>query len=223
MPADTITSERPLAFHRLTFVADGAEVLVGRPGTDSYAVLPPDGAEALKRMTRGDAPGEVAAWYEETHGQLLDIDDFVASMSELGFLLEPGEEAESHDQPVRLQGLARALFSLPAFIAYGAVIVAWVAAIASKPDLVPSPQQVFFSDSAVLVQLLIVFGQIPWLLLHEAAHVLAGRRLGLPSELGFGTRLYFVVFETRMPSLSGSASTPRPMRRCWPRRRPCGH
>jgi hypothetical protein len=210
MSADpTITPELPLSFHRLTFVADGAEVLVGRAGTDSYAVLPPDGAEALKRMMRGDGPGEVAAWYEETYGELLDIEDFVASMSELGFLLQPGETADAADPPVRLQRLARAAFSLPAFMAYGLVIVAWVVAMSNAPSLVPRPQHVFFSDSAMLVQLLIVFGQIPWLLLHEGAHVLAGRKLGLPSELGFGTRLYFVVFETRMPSL---LSVPRRQR-----------
>jgi hypothetical protein len=49
--------------------------------------------------------------------------------------------------------------------------------------------------------LLVVFGQLPWVGLHEASHVLAGRRLGLPSTLGLGTRLYFVVFETRMNGL----------------------
>ena len=59
----------------------------------------------------------------------------------------------------------------------------------------------FFTDSTVAVELLIVFGQLPWLFLHESFHVLAGRRLGLSSRLGLGTRLYFVVFETRMPSL----------------------
>jgi hypothetical protein len=202
MPVDTpLPSELPLAFHPLSFVPEGEDVLVGRRGTDSYAVLPSDGAEVLERMTRGVTPRDVAAWYEESYGERLDIDDFVASMAELGFLREAGEPV-APESPVRLQRLARALFSPLAFGVYAVVIGAWFVVMTRHPDLVPDPEDVFFTKSMVLVQLLIVFGQIPLLCLHEGAHVLAGRRLGLPSELGFGTRLHvFVVFETRMPSL----------------------
>jgi hypothetical protein len=201
-------SDQALSFHSLSFVPEGDEVLVGRPGTDSYAVLPPDGAEVLKMMTNGVAPSDVSAWYEATYGQGLDIDDFVASMEDLGFVRQEGENV-AQSRPVRLQGLARALFSPLAFLAYAVVIGVWLVVLFEDPTLVPQPQHVFFTESAVLVQLLIVFGQIPWLFLHESAHVLAGRRIGLPSQLGFGTRLYFVVFETRMPSL---LSVPRRQR-----------
>jgi hypothetical protein len=202
MTVDTsLTSEQPLAFHTLTFVPEGEDVLVGKPGTDVYAVLPPDGAEVLKRMTRGATPASVVAWYEASYGQRLDIDDFMASMEQLGFLRQAGEAAAPPAAPVRLQGLARVLFSPLAFVVYALVAGAYVAVAFRHPDLAPHPEHVFFTGSIVLVELLIVFGQLPWLGLHEAAHVLAGRRLGLPSELGFGTRLYFVVFETRMSSL----------------------
>jgi hypothetical protein len=202
MTVDTsLTSEQPLAFHTLTFVPEGEDVLVGKPGTDVYAVLPPDGAEVLKRMTHGATPASVVAWYEASYGQRLDIDDFVASMEQLGFLRQAGEAVAAPAAPVRLQGLARMLFSPLAFVVYALVAGAYVAVTFRHPDLAPHPEHVFFTGSIVLVELLIVFGQLPWLGLHEAAHVLAGRRLGLPSELGFGTRLYFVVFETRMSSL----------------------
>jgi hypothetical protein len=202
MTVDTsLTSEQPLAFHTLTFVQEGEDVLVGKPGTDDYVVLAPDGAEVLERMTRGATPASVAAWYEASYGQRLDIDDFVASMEQLGFLRQAGEEAAAPAAPVRLQGLARVLFSPLAFVVYALVAGAYVAVAFRHPDLAPHPEHVFFTGSILLVELLIVFGQLPWLGLHEAAHVLAGRRLGLQSELGFGTRLYFVVFETRMSSL----------------------
>jgi hypothetical protein len=202
MTVDTsFTSEQPLAFHTLTFVPEGDDVLVGRPGTDVYAVLPPDGAEVLRRMTRGATPASVVGWYEASYGQRLDIDDFMASMAELGFLREAGEEPAAPAAPVHLQRLARALFSPLAYLVYAFVVGAYVVVALRHPDVAPQPEHVFFTESTVLVELLIVFGQIPWLGLHEAAHVLAGRWLGLPSRLGFGTRLYFVVFETRMSSL----------------------
>jgi len=56
------------------------------------------------------------------------------------------------------------------------------------------------------VILLLFVGQVPFLLLHESFHMLAGRRLGLRSRLGIGRRLYFVVFET---SLDGLVTVPR--------------
>jgi len=59
----------------------------------------------------------------------------------------------------------------------------------------------FFTGSILVVELVAVFGQIPWLFAHEAFHTLAVRRLGLRSTLGVSTRLYFVVFETRMSEL----------------------
>lgn len=196
--------DSPVSFHRLSFVPDGDGVLVGRPDTDDFAVLPPDGAAALRRMTEGQTPAQAAAWYAEHYGEQLDMSDFLDTLGELGFVrgADEGEAQEAAPgEPVRFQRLAQVLFSRPALCCYGLLVAAWLAVIATTPDLAPHPGQVFYTDSLLLVQLVVVFGQLPFVGLHEAFHVLAGRRLGLPSELGMGTRLYIVVFETRMNGL----------------------
>ncbi|MFD7162624.1 hypothetical protein [Streptomyces violascens] len=194
--------DSPVSFHRLSFVPDGEGVLVGRPDTDAFAVLPPDGAAALRRMTEGRTPAQAAAWYAEHYGEQLDMADFLDTLRELGFLRGEGDAQEAApDAPVRFQRLAQVLFSRPALCCYAVLVAAWLAVIATTPDLAPHPGQVFYTDSLLLVQLVVVFGQLPFVGLHEAFHVLAGRRLGLPSELGMGTRLYLVVFETRMNGL----------------------
>jgi hypothetical protein len=54
-----------------------------------------------------------------------------------------------------------------------------------------------------------LLGMIPLSALHELFHVLAGRRLGLPTRLAVSNRLTFVVFETR---LNGLHSVPRSRR-----------
>ena len=64
-----------------------------------------------------------------------------------------------------------------------------------------SCSQVFFTHYLVPVQLLLMFGQLPLLFLHELFHVLAGRRLGLPSRVRLGRRMWVIVVETRMPDL----------------------
>jgi len=64
-------------------------------------------------------------------------------------------------------------------------------------------ENVFFSPSFVVVQVVLALAQLPAVLWHEWFHVLAARRLGLPSRLGIGRRLYFVVFETELNGLLG--------------------
>ncbi|MCX4751649.1 hypothetical protein OG455_40150 [Kitasatospora sp. NBC_01287] len=190
-------------FHPLSFLTERNpdEVLVGRPDTESYAVLPADGAAVLERMTAGSTPAEAAAWYEAEYGAEIDMPDFLASLDALGFIRGQDAEVAAPERPVGLRRLGRALFSPLAFAAAAVLLGCWIAAVVVHPDLAPDPHQVFFTRSALAVELLAVFGQLPWLFLHEGGHVLAGRRLGLRSSLGVGTRLYFVVFETRMNGL----------------------
>ncbi len=194
-------SHAPLPLHPLTRLREGDGVLVGRSDTETYALFPLDGAALLERMIDGMAPAEAGAWYRRTYREPIDIDDFVATLAALDFVRGSAEEAATGDEPVRLQWLGRALFSPAAFLAYAVLLGAWGWTLVRRPELAPSPRHVFFTHSALAVELMIVFGQLPWLCAHEGFHVLAGRRLGLPSRLGLGTRLYFVVFETRMPSL----------------------
>ena len=92
---------------------------------------------------------------------------------------------------------------------YLAIVVTAVALAWTRPALAPRPGNVFFTTSFVVVELTIVIGQLPLSGIHELAHLLAGRRLGLPSSIRLSNRFYFVVFET---SLDGLVGVPRRQR-----------
>jgi hypothetical protein len=194
-------TDATLQFHELNFLPEGDTVLVGRPGTTSYAVLPVDGAALLERMVSGVTPAAAADWYEATYGDPVDVHDFVATIGGLGFLATGDDVTAAPAEPIALQGFARALFSAPAFALYALIAAAWVVTIVRDPALAPRPAHLFFTRYLVLVQLLLLLGQLPMLFLHEAFHVLAGRRLGLPSRVGIGRRMWMLVVETRMPDL----------------------
>ena len=131
----------------------------------------------------------------------MDIEEFLETLGELGFLRERGDAEPVPPTAVRFQRLGRALFSPVALCCYGIVIVAGLAVMTMRPDLRPGPGQIFFTGSLVVVQLVITFGQLPFIFLHEAFHALAGRRLGLPTRLGISNRLMYIVFETTMNSV----------------------
>jgi hypothetical protein len=208
MDMDDDSLDRSVALHPLTYLADGDEVTVGRLDIDSYAVLPADGAALVRRLASGVTPREAANWYQETYGEQVDILDMLGALDELGFVRTDGATAAAA-APVRWQRLGRALFSVPAWLCYGLLVVGALVAMIRSPGLVPRYQDLFFTKSFTVVELVAFVGQFPLLLVHEGFHTRAGRRLGLRSRLSIGHRLYFIVFET---ALDGLVTVPRKQR-----------
>ena len=190
-----------LRLHRLTMVPEDDGVMVGRPDTASYAMFPEEGAEALRMLASGMPVADMAVWFEQATGTPLDVEDFLEVLGELGFLLGEDESEEPADKPVRWQRLGKWVYSAPAWAIYAALVVGGLAAMAVHPDLRPSYRNVFFTSYVSVVPIVMLAAAMSCIFVHESAHALAGRRLGLPSTLGVGRRLYFLVFETRLDSL----------------------
>jgi hypothetical protein len=191
-----------LEFHHLTFVEDRDGVTVGRSDVDSYAVLPADGAALLRRLVDGMAVDDAAQWYGDTFGETVDMEDFVEALHELQFVRAAGEKPAAV-KPVPYQRLGRVVFSPIGWLCIAAIIGAAVVTLVLHPELRPGPRNVFFVSSLVIVQITLTLVQPLTIMVHESFHVLAGRRLGLPTRLGIGRRLYFVVFETELNGLLG--------------------
>ncbi|HEY3481823.1 MAG TPA: hypothetical protein VGL02_23240, partial [Streptomyces sp.] len=200
--------------HRLTMIAEDDGVMVGRPDIASYAVFPEEGAEVLRMLDSGVPLSGVAAWYEQTCGEPLDVDDFLEVLQDLQFVREDaadgsgdgdgsGSGSGSGDESakVRWQRLGRWTFSWPAWLVYTALMAAAAVEMARDSALRPSYHDVFFTDHLSLIPITLTVVQIPCILLHEGFHALSGRRLGLPSTLTISRRLYYLVAETRLDSL----------------------
>jgi len=191
-----------LEFHPLTYVEEPDGVVVGRSDAQSYAVLPSDGAALLRRLASGMSTEQAANWYFVEFGEPIDISDFVETLRELRFVRVEGEQPAEAPR-VRWQWLGRTVFSRPAWAVYLGLLTACAIAVAVRPAVRPAAHNLYFTSSFVAVQLVLTLLQVPATGLHEWFHVLAGRRLGLPTRLGVSTRLYFVVFETRLDGLLG--------------------
>jgi hypothetical protein len=198
--ADPLARDRPVALHSLTYLDEGGDVTVGRSDVDRYVVLPATGGALLRRLEEGLTPDQAAGWYERAYGEIVDIDDFLASLEYLGFLRDPGEAAQS-GRPVRWAWLGRAVFSPAGAPCLAAALAACGIAMLRSPDLLPSYHDLFFTHYMTVVELVSIFGQLPFVLLHEMAHALAGRRLGLRTRLSVGRRLDYIVLVTAMDGL----------------------
>ncbi|WNV88304.1 hypothetical protein [Umezawaea sp. Da 62-37] len=199
---------RPLRLHPLVYLPDGDDVTVGRRDIDSYAVLPPDGAALVRKMEEGLPPAAAALWYEAEYGEPVDIADVVGALHEFEFV-RSADGMAPEAPAVRWQRTGRALFSPPAWFLYGALAVWALVAMVVHADLRPTYRNIFYVEYYSVIQATLFVAALPLLLLHESFHALAGRRLGLPSSLHVGRRLYFIVLET---SMDGLVSVPRRQR-----------
>ncbi len=189
---------RTVRLRPLTYLPEGDGVVVGCRETDSYAVLPPDGAALLQLLSQV-SPQEAAEWYAEHYGEPVDVDDFLATVAELGFVADG--HAARPAEGLRGQRLGRLLFSPVSAVGAAALVVVAVLVVARDNALLPRTDHVFFSDYLLLIELTVAFGQIPLILVHELFHLLAARRVGVPARIRVGQRMYFVVFETVMDGL----------------------
>ena len=78
-----------------------------------------------------------------------------------------------------------------------------------NPRMVPAHHDVFFTKSLLLIEVTVLVGQLPLTVVHELAHFLAGRRLGVASRIRVAHRFTVVVFET---VLDGLVMVPRRQR-----------
>lgn len=196
----TISRDETVRLAYLTFVEEADGVMLGRPDNGSYALFPPEGAEAVRRLMDGQTPQEVSSWFSQTYEEGLDIDDFLETLDELGFVLASGDGPTGPPQ-VRYRRLGRALFSPPAWCLWTGITLTALVLMVGNPDLRPSYRNLFFTPHLAVMTVVLAASQIPCVLLHESFHALAGRRLGLPSRLRVGRRYYYVVAETELDAL----------------------
>jgi len=196
--------ETPLSFHPLTILADPPDLLVGRTDIESYAAFPEDGIALLKQLQAGMSPHMAETWYQEQYGETLDVADFIATLRDLQFLQEEGEEAGVAPTPSAFwQWMGRAAFSPPAWLLYSVTVGFCLFLMLRFDYLRPANSNLFFTPYISLLELGLFFGQFPGLFFHESFHMLAGLRLGLPARLRIGRRYYFLVFETHLTGLWG--------------------
>ncbi|WCD84191.1 hypothetical protein KPP03845_100511 [Streptomyces xanthophaeus] len=194
------TADTPLPFHPLVYLEDGDEVTIGRPDTDSYGIFPPDGAHLVRRLAEGATPAQASDWYAAEYGEQVDVEDIIGALRELGFVREADEDPAAAE-PVRWQRLGRALFSPLAWVCY-ALVVAWaLLRMILSPDLVPTAEDLLFSDYYAVVSLVLLVAAVPLIAVHEAFHALAARRLGVRSRTRLSYRFYFLVVETALDGL----------------------
>jgi hypothetical protein len=222
--AQVYTADTLVEVYPFTRQADGREVVIGRPDIVVYLALPPDAVELLDQLAAGKTVGEAQAYYQQTYGELPDMGEFLTMLQAQGFV-QPKTDSGPVEwtmtrfgaaaKPVRYhfasfpQKLAQRIFSVPMLALSGVLIVLAFGAIAADPNVIPGWDAVLAQKYLTLATFTLLTISFVTVFLHELAHLVAARAVGINSRMGIGNRLWIMVAET---DLTGIWSIPRHQR-----------
>jgi len=189
----------------LSIVPDGEELLVGDPARSEYVLLPEIGVRVIRLLQAGHTVGAVA----DEIGPDVDVPDFVTSLIELGFVsptparqVEPGPVQSVRRTARRIRpGLVRPLFGRVAWTLYAGRAALVVAVFATRPELIPGPDDIFFLPSPLVSVTCVTLLTYLLACIHEGCHWAAARAEGLDAHITVSRRLYFLAFETDLSQL----------------------
>ncbi|WP_316775290.1 hypothetical protein [Streptomyces sasae] len=198
--------------HDLGARRDRDEWIVGRMATRTFVALPAAGARAVELLGEGLSVGRTAEILCAETGEELDIPDFVRDLAALGFVARIGDHPVPDPEPpraslprLRPHHVRYALHpALPVLV--GALLLAAVAVLLHRPDLLPGYRDLLWSPHGSLVLLTGAAAGWTLLLAHELAHLVTARAAGVPGKMRLGTRLQFLVMQT---DISGIELAPR--------------
>ncbi|MBW4567149.1 MAG: hypothetical protein KME31_03740 [Tolypothrix carrinoi HA7290-LM1] len=216
------TGDMLVAVYPFTRQSEGEEVVIGRTDTAVFLVLPSDAVELLDYLADGKTVSQAQSLYQEKYGEVPDIEELLDFLERKGFVqfLEKNGNTvfvSSAEKPTQLRfhfanfprSLAQRLFSRPVLISCGVLIGLALVAIALEPSIVPGWGAHFFQKNLTLMRLVLILMSYLVLFLHEMAHLIAARAVGVSSRMGISNRLWILVAETDM---TGVWAVPRNQR-----------
>ncbi|MGD2116403.1 MAG: hypothetical protein PVG07_15215 [Acidobacteriota bacterium] len=198
-----------------TRLDEDGEVIIGRPETGTFLVLEPSAVEVLDWLADGSTVDEARRRYRELHGEPLDLGPFLEHLSRKGFLRigrngAPPDDHEAAESTSGTDGVrrfhleaitpeaARRVFNTPVLTGVGLLLGAAALALAARPDLIPSWRALYFPEGLGTFGTTLLVLSLLLIAVHELAHLVAARAVGVSCRFGFGTRLWVPVAETDM-------------------------
>jgi hypothetical protein len=183
----------------LSVVADGPDDYVIGNG-ETFVNVPGVAAAVIAALDGTRTAAEARARVLAEQGVDVDVAEFVTGLEGAGLLSRPERPPNLWDR-IR-PGHVAWLFSRPAHAVLILLTACAVAAVVADPGVLPGFSSLVWSSSLTFT---VAFAAGSWLLVlvHELGHIAAARSLGVRAELSLGTRLQFLVVQTRITGIWG--------------------
>lgn len=207
-----MTGPSRVTLHPLSTRVAGRSLLIGRVETGDFIVAPPVAGRTLALLSAGHTVAEVAAVLRAETGTDIDVADFVAALTGLGFVAAVDGQPVGQPAPPRpsLPWLRppHVRWTLSPVTAVAVLLTAGVGTALTlfDPALRPGYRDLLWCRSGGAV--IAVNTAICWtvIALHELAHLATARAAGVPARMSLSTRLQFLAAQT---DVSGVWAAPR--------------
>jgi hypothetical protein len=204
--AHTVLRLHPLVFRDGD---DSDDMVVGRPTSGEFVEMPRIGVVAVRLLDEGLRVGEVERRIAREHGVELDVAELADTLVDLSFaaavdgvpLPDTADALPGPHLPWLRAEHVRWLFGRGATAVWSVVVLAAVATVVRRPDLVPSAADFYWTPYvglAVLVGTLMFSANLS---VHELMHLAAARSYGAPARIAFATRLHYLVVQTDVTAI----------------------
>lgn len=205
----------------LSVQKEGEDYCIGNAEIDAFFQFPEQGLRIIEWLREGRSPGAIKSALSTSGEASVDVDDFIETLKEIGFIYPEAERgrfrdaasaSDAGDKRLRFSAptwLARAVFSLPMLVVYLSILGLAMHAVVDDPRLRLNLDAFYLEKhlTLTLVLLLVLYGITASM--HELGHMLAAARYGIASKLGIGNRLWSLVAEA---DLTGILTLPRSKR-----------
>lgn len=216
-----------IEMHELVFHKENeAEVVIGRTETRTFIVLPSIGHETIELLQRGLTIGETEHILYQKYAEPCDVSAFVEELIEDhklvyrvdGNIVNSRVQIKEHFTWLHAK-TGRIFFNPISYFIYFAILLSAAGIVFFHPAYIPSYKDFLLTPSTPLNIIFSIAAAWFFLFLHEFAHLISARSLGVNCRIGLGHRLIFPVAETDM---SGIVVVPRNQRysafiagMCW--------
>ncbi len=206
-----LTATSLVTMHELVMHPEDESWIVGRIGHGEFVAMPRLGVSAIRLLLDGHTPLQAQQRLEPEYGAV-EVLSFVEQLQDLGFvraidgisLDEPGDQREmSASLPWLRQRQVSWLFRGPLLAVYAAICAVALVILVTRPRLLPRYGDLFVSRSMTTVVVADTAMILALMTVHELAHLIAARSVGVPARITWGTRLFDLVAQTRMPGVWG--------------------
>ncbi|MFD2444153.1 PqqD family protein [Bacillus sp. CGMCC 1.16607] len=205
-----ITFQSKIKMHRLkSRIEDDDEVVIGRVDTGEYILLPKIGIEIIDLLDEGKSIGEVKHIIEERYCEEVDVLDFAKDLImdyKFAYMLDGiivNEQDKTKDHLAWIPGkVGDYLFGKMGYMIYIVIILSCLFPLVLSEGMVyPHYSDIFITSYSSINILLTV--SISWFFLgiHEIAHLISAKSLGIGSRIRLSHRLFFMVAETNMSNI----------------------
>jgi hypothetical protein len=187
---------------------DGDATIIGDVDRKVYLAIPTEGIDILNALAAGKTVGEAARIYEEKYQEQVDIDDFLKTLEQEGFVSPASaapDDAHAH-QHKQIKSFsfdwispawAKRLTGKTVFFIGMALIALGLALLADDPALMPTSKALVFEGGNFAVLMIVTFiVAMMGVSIHEIAHATAARSVGVSATLGISNLMWVLVAQT---------------------------